>query len=156
MLVARQRVRRPVKPRGQRPRASSLEPRWGPLVLRWGWALAPALYQFDDSDADVNLLAHASAIAQAAGVPFIAGAGDRVPPELIDRIHERIGKPFIHVFGMSEGPCANTRPTDPPELVRRIDEESQSLAMLIDFIGKPVSLQVETQYSQEQFDIVLM
>jgi len=28
--------------------------------------------------------------------------------------------------------------------------------MLSDFIGKPVSLQVETQYSQEQFDIVLM
>jgi ribonuclease G len=37
-----------------------------------------------------------------------------------------------------------------------LDEESQSLAMLSDFIAKPVSLQVETQYSQEQFDIVLM
>ena len=37
-----------------------------------------------------------------------------------------------------------------------LDEESQSLAMLSDFIGKPVSLQVESQYSQEQFDIVLM
>src|SRR4051812_11736558 len=37
-----------------------------------------------------------------------------------------------------------------------LDEESQGLAMLSDFIGKPVSLQVETQYSQEQFDIVLM
>ena len=37
-----------------------------------------------------------------------------------------------------------------------LDEESQSLAMLSDFIGKPVSLQVETSYNQEQFDIVLM
>jgi ribonuclease G len=37
-----------------------------------------------------------------------------------------------------------------------LDEESQSLAMLSDFIGKPVSLQVESQYNQEQFDIILM
>ena len=37
-----------------------------------------------------------------------------------------------------------------------LDEESQSLAMLSDFIGKPISLQVESQYNQEQFDIVLM
>ncbi len=37
-----------------------------------------------------------------------------------------------------------------------LDEESQSLAMLGDFIGKPISLQVETLYPQEQYDIVLM
>jgi ribonuclease G len=37
-----------------------------------------------------------------------------------------------------------------------LDEESQSLAMLSDFIGKPVSLQVESAYNQEQFDIILM
>ena len=37
-----------------------------------------------------------------------------------------------------------------------LDEESQGLAMLSDFIGKPVSLLVESQYNQEQFDIVLM
>jgi ribonuclease G len=37
-----------------------------------------------------------------------------------------------------------------------LDEESQSLAMLSDFIGKPVSLLVETAYNQEQFDIILM
>jgi len=37
-----------------------------------------------------------------------------------------------------------------------LDEESGSLAQLIDFIGKPVSLQVETTYPQEQYDIVLM
>ncbi|MBX9810566.1 MAG: ribonuclease G [Burkholderiales bacterium] len=37
-----------------------------------------------------------------------------------------------------------------------LDEESQSLALLSDFIGKPVSLQVESVYNQEQFDIVLM
>jgi ribonuclease G len=36
-----------------------------------------------------------------------------------------------------------------------LDEESHSLAMLGDFIGRPISLQVETAYAQEQFDIVL-
>jgi ribonuclease G len=37
-----------------------------------------------------------------------------------------------------------------------LDEESQSLAQLGDFIGKPISLQVETIYTQEQYDVVLM
>ena len=37
-----------------------------------------------------------------------------------------------------------------------LDEESQSLAQLSDFIGKPVSLQVETLYSQELYDVILM
>jgi len=36
------------------------------------------------------------------------------------------------------------------------EEESASLAMLSDFIGKPVSMQLESGYMQEQFDIVLM
>ncbi len=37
-----------------------------------------------------------------------------------------------------------------------LDEESQSLANLSDFIGKPISLQVEANYSQQSFDIILM
>jgi ribonuclease G len=37
-----------------------------------------------------------------------------------------------------------------------LDEESQSVAMLSDFIGKPVSLHAEPGYTQEQFDIVLL
>jgi len=37
-----------------------------------------------------------------------------------------------------------------------LDEEAQGLAMLSDSIGKPVSLQAETAYSQEQYDIILM
>ena len=37
-----------------------------------------------------------------------------------------------------------------------LDEESQSLANLSDFIAKPISLQVETSYAQESFDIILM
>ena len=37
-----------------------------------------------------------------------------------------------------------------------LEEESQSLANLSDFIGKPISLQVETTYNQESFDIILM
>jgi ribonuclease G len=36
------------------------------------------------------------------------------------------------------------------------EEESPAVAMLSDFIGKPVSLQVEPGYLQEQYDIVLM
>jgi ribonuclease G len=37
-----------------------------------------------------------------------------------------------------------------------IDEESQNLAQLSDFIGKPVSLQVESLFTQEQYDIILL
>ncbi len=36
-----------------------------------------------------------------------------------------------------------------------LDEEAQSLAMTEEFIGKPVRLQVESLYNQEQYDIVL-
>ena len=44
----------------------------------------------------------------------------------------------------------------PKVIEMMMDEESQSLANLSDFIGKPVSLQAEPQYAQEAFDIVLM
>jgi ribonuclease G len=37
-----------------------------------------------------------------------------------------------------------------------LDEEATSLAELESFIGKPIKLQVESLYSQEQFDVVLM
>ena len=37
-----------------------------------------------------------------------------------------------------------------------LDEESQALAQLSDFIAKPISLQVETVYGQEQYDVILM
>ena len=37
-----------------------------------------------------------------------------------------------------------------------LEEESQHLAMLGDFIGKPISLQVESTFHQEQYDIILM
>ena len=37
-----------------------------------------------------------------------------------------------------------------------LDEESQALAMLSDFIARPISLHAESGYMQEQFDIVLM
>jgi ribonuclease G len=37
-----------------------------------------------------------------------------------------------------------------------LEEESQGLAMLGDFIGKPISLQVEAIYHQEQYDVILM
>lgn len=37
-----------------------------------------------------------------------------------------------------------------------LDEESQALAMLSEFVGKPISLQAEPSYSPEQYDIVLL
>ena len=37
-----------------------------------------------------------------------------------------------------------------------LEEESQAMAMLSDFIGKPISLQAESSYFQEQYDIVLL
>ena len=37
-----------------------------------------------------------------------------------------------------------------------LEEESQALAMLSDFIEKPISLHAESSYTQEQFDIVLL
>ena len=37
-----------------------------------------------------------------------------------------------------------------------LEEESQALAMLSDFIAKPISMQVETLYTQEQYDVILM
>jgi len=37
-----------------------------------------------------------------------------------------------------------------------LEDEAQSLTLLSDFIGKPISMQVETVYHQEQYDVVLM
>jgi len=39
---------------------------------------------------------------------------------------------------------------------RFLEEEAPSIEMLSTFIGKRVSMQVESSYTQEQFDIVLM
>ena len=37
-----------------------------------------------------------------------------------------------------------------------LDEESDSVAELEEFIGKTIKFQVESLYTQEQFDIILM
>jgi ribonuclease G len=37
-----------------------------------------------------------------------------------------------------------------------LEEESQHMAMLGDFVGKPISLQVESLFHQEQYDIILL
>ncbi len=37
-----------------------------------------------------------------------------------------------------------------------LEEESASLTQLGDFIGKPISMQVETAYMQEQYDVILV
>ena len=38
------------------------------------------------------------------------------PPELVQGTEEKIGALYINAFGMVEGPCAQTRPVDPPEI----------------------------------------
>ena len=43
-----------------------------------------------------------------------------------------------------------------PVVDMMLDEESTSIAELEDFIGKPLRFQVETEYNQEHFDVVLM
>jgi len=47
----------------------------------------------------------------------IAGAGSHVPAELIKKIYEKLGCKFYNVFGMSEGPCTQTRYNDPDEVI---------------------------------------
>jgi len=37
-----------------------------------------------------------------------------------------------------------------------LDEESAGVAELEEFIGRPIRFQVESLYTQEQFDVVLM
>ncbi|MDZ4811060.1 MAG: ribonuclease E/G, partial [Pseudomonadota bacterium] len=44
-----------------------------------------------------------------------------------------------------------------PKVVARIeDEESAAIAELEEFIGKSIRFQAEEQYSQEQFDVILL
>ena len=47
----------------------------------------------------------------------IAGAGSHVPAELIKKIYEKLGCKFYNVFGMSEGPCTQTRYDDPDDVI---------------------------------------
>jgi len=47
----------------------------------------------------------------------IAGAGSHVPAELIRKIYKKLGCKFYNVFGMSEGPCTQTRYGDPEEVI---------------------------------------
>jgi len=44
-----------------------------------------------------------------------------------------------------------------PKVVARItEEESNAVAELEEFLGKSIRFQAETQYMQEQFDVVLL
>jgi non-ribosomal peptide synthetase component E (peptide arylation enzyme) len=47
----------------------------------------------------------------------IAGAGSHVPAELIKKVYKKIGCKVYNVFGMSEGPCTQTRYDDPDEVI---------------------------------------
>jgi len=37
-----------------------------------------------------------------------------------------------------------------------VDEESNTVAELEEFIDRPIKFQVETMYTQEQYDLILM
>ena len=47
----------------------------------------------------------------------MASGGSRMPPELIRKIYDQLNCNFFNVFGMSEGPCTQTRYQDPEEVV---------------------------------------
>jgi 2,3-dihydroxybenzoate-AMP ligase/mycobactin salicyl-AMP ligase len=47
----------------------------------------------------------------------IAGAGSHVASDLTRKVREKLGCRFYNVFGMSEGPCTQTRHDDPEEAI---------------------------------------
>jgi 2,3-dihydroxybenzoate-AMP ligase len=47
----------------------------------------------------------------------IAAGGSHMPPDLIKKVYDRLKCKFFNVFGMSEGPCTQTRYEDPDEVV---------------------------------------
>jgi 2,3-dihydroxybenzoate-AMP ligase/mycobactin salicyl-AMP ligase len=47
----------------------------------------------------------------------IAAGGSHMPPELIRKVYDKLKCKFFNVFGMSEGPCTQTRYEDPDEVV---------------------------------------
>jgi len=80
----------------------------------------------------------------------------------IERVNPKVNAivTFLPEQAMREARAFNAREfrvlASQPVIDLFLEDESASLAMLSDFIGKPVSIQVETSYGQEQFDIVLM
>ena len=47
----------------------------------------------------------------------IATGGSHMPPEAIRKVYDKLKCKFFNVFGMSEGPCTQTRLQDPEEVV---------------------------------------
>jgi 2,3-dihydroxybenzoate-AMP ligase/mycobactin salicyl-AMP ligase len=47
----------------------------------------------------------------------IATGGSHMPPEAIKKVYDKLKCKFFNVFGMSEGPCTQTRLQDPDEVV---------------------------------------
>ena len=84
--------------------------------------------------------------------PCCSGRGQMKTPQTVCYEIQR------EIVGEARRYAANSyRILASPEVIDLLlDEESQSLALLIDFIGKPISLSVETTYTQEQFDVVLL
>jgi len=52
-----------------------------------------------------------------ASLQVIATGGSHMPSELIKKVYDKLGCKFFNVFGMSEGPCAQTRLQDSDEAV---------------------------------------
>jgi len=47
----------------------------------------------------------------------MATGGSYMPPELIKKVYDKLKCKFYNVFGMSEGPCTQTRYDDPDEVI---------------------------------------
>jgi 2,3-dihydroxybenzoate-AMP ligase len=47
----------------------------------------------------------------------IGAGGSHVPSELVKKVYEKLGCKFYNVFGMSEGPCTQTRYDDPNDAI---------------------------------------
>jgi 2,3-dihydroxybenzoate-AMP ligase/mycobactin salicyl-AMP ligase len=52
-----------------------------------------------------------------ASLQVIATGGSHMPSELIKKVYDKLGCKFFNVFGMSEGPCTQTRLQDSDEAV---------------------------------------
>ena len=85
---------------------------------------------------------------QALGVNYVASSRAQAAPSL--RFVDKLPANYLYC-----GPIHLALPGARIIVLARGAMDS-CLAMLSDFIRKPVSLQVESVYNQEQFDIVLM
>ena len=93
-------------------------------------------------------------------VPVFVGHSEAVNIEFEDFLDEHEARDILREarqFGDSIDKLREFRILAAQQVVDLfLEEEAQSLTMLSDFIGKRISMQVESLYHQEQYDIVLV